>query len=126
MTSHALNPDAVREALEAAGRRCTPQRLAVYDHLSRDDRHPTAEDVYNAVKLSIPNVSLATVYKALETLVACNLASKLTAGDGSARYDARPKSLSPPLPPIRDRPGLAHAVRPRPDRQDRSRLVCNV
>lgn len=89
MTFHTLSSADVRDALEAVGRRCTPQRLAVYDHLSRDDRHPTAEDVYIAVKRSIPNISLATVYKSLETLVACNLASKITAGDGSARYDAR-------------------------------------
>ena len=33
--------------------------------------------------------SLATVYKALETLVSCGLAMKLTYGDDSARYDAR-------------------------------------
>jgi Fur family peroxide stress response transcriptional regulator len=89
MTSIALEPAALREALEAAGRRCTPQRLAVYDHLSRADHHPTAEEVYQGVKASIPNISLATVYKALETLVASGLSTKLTAGDGSARYDAR-------------------------------------
>ena len=34
-------------------------------------------------------ISLATVYKALEALVASGVATKLTAGDGSARYDAR-------------------------------------
>ena len=34
-------------------------------------------------------ISLATVYKSLETLVTCGLASKLTYSDGSARYDAR-------------------------------------
>ena len=37
----------------------------------------------------IPKISLATVYKALEALVASGAATKLTAGDGSARYDAR-------------------------------------
>jgi Fe2+ or Zn2+ uptake regulation protein len=89
MLAPALDPDALRDALEAAGWRCTPQRLAVYDRLSRSDHHPTAEAVYQAVKATIPNISLATVYKALEALVASGLATKLTAGDGSARYDAR-------------------------------------
>jgi Fe2+ or Zn2+ uptake regulation protein len=37
----------------------------------------------------IPDISLATVYKSLETLVGCGLAVKLTYGDGSARYDGR-------------------------------------
>jgi Fur family peroxide stress response transcriptional regulator len=89
MTSPALDLVALHEALEAAGWRCTPQRAAVYGHLALAEHHPTAEDVYQGVKTTIPNISLATVYKALETLVASGLATKITAGDGSARYDAR-------------------------------------
>lgn len=84
-----LDPDALRETLESAGWRCTPQRAAVYALLAGSDHHPTAEEVYQGVKGSIPNISLATVYKALEALVASGLAAKLTGGDGSARYDAR-------------------------------------
>ena len=89
MLAPALDPTAVSHALEASGWRCTPQRLAVYDHLARAGHHPSAEEVYQSVRATIPKISLATVYKALETLVACGLAAKLTAGDGSARYDAR-------------------------------------
>lgn len=85
----ALDHDDLRLALEGAGWRCTPQRLAVYDHLSSAVHHPTAEEVYQGVRLTIPKISLATVYKALEALVASGVATKLTAGDGSARYDAR-------------------------------------
>jgi Fe2+ or Zn2+ uptake regulation protein len=84
-----LDPEALRAALEAAGWRCTAQRLAVYDHLARAEHHPTAEEVYQAVRTAVPKISLATVYKALEALVASGVAAKLTAGDGSARYDAR-------------------------------------
>lgn len=88
------HPDSrpLREILDAAGLRCTPQRLAVYDELRRAERHPTAEDVYHAVRTRIPRISLATVYKALETLVAVGAVQRLTTGDGaqSARYDARP------------------------------------
>ncbi len=81
-------PD-LRATLEAAGRRLTRQRAAVYDHLCRADHHPTAEDVYRRVKESIPSISLATVYKALEALVDSGLAARLVAANGSARYDAR-------------------------------------
>ena len=79
----------VRQALEAAGCRYTAQRAAVYDYLERVKNHPTAEDVYQAVRLQLPKISLATVYKALEALVEAQLATKLTNGDGSARYDCR-------------------------------------
>jgi Fe2+ or Zn2+ uptake regulation protein len=79
----------VRAALERAGGRFTQQRAAVYAYLERVEDHPTAEDVYNAVRQSLPKLSLATVYNALEALVHAGLANKLTYGDGSARYDCR-------------------------------------
>src|SRR3954468_24560850 len=89
MMSPPLDAVDLRTALEGGGWRCTPQRAAVYAHLCRAEHHPTAEEVYHGVKATIPKISLATVYKALEALVASGLAAKLTAGDGSARYDAR-------------------------------------
>lgn len=89
MTSPALGPDEFRAALESAGWRCTRQRQAVYDFLARAESHPTAEEIYQSVKGAVPRISLATVYKSLEALVATGLAAKLTGNDGSARYDAR-------------------------------------
>lgn len=79
----------LRAALESNGQRFTEQRAAVYRFLHGTDRHPTADDVFTAVRGEIPDISLATVYKSLETLVGCDLAVKLTYGDGSARYDGR-------------------------------------
>jgi Fur family transcriptional regulator, peroxide stress response regulator len=83
-------PDLVlREVLEASGQRFTEQRAAVYRFLATTTAHPTADEVFTAVRVEITDISLATVYKALETLVGCGLATKLAFGDGSARYDAR-------------------------------------
>ena len=79
----------LREALESNGQRFTEQRAAVYRFLVGTDVHPTADDVFTSVRHDIPDISLATVYKSLETLVGCGLATKLTYGDGSARYDGR-------------------------------------
>jgi Fur family transcriptional regulator, peroxide stress response regulator len=76
-----------RDALERAGWRYTRQRAAVFDYLHTVESHPTAEEVYLAVRRQIPKISLATVYKALEALVDSHLADKLTTGDGPARYD---------------------------------------
>jgi Fe2+ or Zn2+ uptake regulation protein len=77
----------VRAALRAAGCRFTAQRAAVYTYLERAHHHPTADDVYRGLRRRLPNLSLATVYKALEALVASQLANKLTNAGGSARYD---------------------------------------
>lgn len=78
----------LREALEATGHRFTGQRAAVYRFLSGTTSHPNADEVFQEVRGQVPGISLATVYKSLETLVNCGLATKLTYSDGSARYDA--------------------------------------
>lgn len=83
------DPAAVREALRAAGCRYTLQRAAVLEFLESVESHPTADEVYRGVQDRLPKISLATVYNALETLVAARLAMKLTHGDGAARYDGR-------------------------------------
>lgn len=88
--NHAPPADALlREALEANGQRFTEQRAAVYRYLCGTRLHPSADEVFTHVRAEITDISLATVYKALETLVSCGLAVKLSFGDGSARYDAR-------------------------------------
>ena len=79
----------LRKALEETGHRYTEQRAAVYRFLSSTTSHPNADEVFREVRNHVPGISLATVYKSLETLVSCSLAAKLTYSDGSARYDAR-------------------------------------
>jgi Fur family peroxide stress response transcriptional regulator len=79
----------VRQALEEAGCRYTRQRAAVFAFLQNVTTHPTVEEVYRAVRRSVPRISLATVYKALEALVAARLAARLTCDDGRSRYDCR-------------------------------------
>ncbi|MCS7168794.1 MAG: transcriptional repressor [Gemmatales bacterium] len=79
----------LREALSEAGLRYTAQREAVYDYLCSVYTHPTAEEVYHAVRQRIPRISLATVYKCLEALVACGKATKITSSSGPTRYDPR-------------------------------------
>jgi Fe2+ or Zn2+ uptake regulation protein len=78
-----------RHALEEGGWRFTRQRLAVYKYLHSVDSHPTAEEVYTAIRPEHSKISLATVYKALEVLVEAELAGKLAFVDGPARYDCR-------------------------------------
>ena len=79
----------LREALAANGQRFTEQRAAVFRFLWDTTSHPTADEVFLQVRLDVPGISLATVYKSLETLVGCGLAVKLAYGDASARYDGR-------------------------------------
>ena len=79
----------LRRALRERGVQLTSQRAAVFDYLSNFEHHPTAEEIYLAIKPKLPRISLATVYKNLEALTKCEVISKLTYGDGAARYDIR-------------------------------------
>jgi Fe2+ or Zn2+ uptake regulation protein len=45
--------------------------------------------VFSSVRGEISNISLATVYKALEALVDAGLATRIGDGNGPARYDGR-------------------------------------
>ena len=79
----------LRQALESTGQRFTEQRAAVYRYLSSTTSDPNADEVFQNVRSEVPGISLATVYKSLETLVSCGLATRLSYSDGSARYDGR-------------------------------------
>jgi len=46
----------------------TTQKIKIFDHLRNTDNHPTAEQVYNAVRRDLPTISLATVYRNLHAL----------------------------------------------------------
>ena len=74
--------------LHKAGYRVTKQRTAVYDYLRSTDSHPTAEAIYQSVRRQVPQISLATIYKAVDSLVDVGLVSRIQRGASSARYDA--------------------------------------
>jgi Fe2+ or Zn2+ uptake regulation protein len=88
-TSCNLEQAELHDTLTQAGLRCTRQREAVLVYLRTAEGHPTAAQVYAAVKEHLPNISLATVYKTLETLVDAGLAAKLPDAGGPARFDCR-------------------------------------
>jgi Fe2+ or Zn2+ uptake regulation protein len=77
------------EALRKRGYRVTPQRLAVHRTLRDLDRHVSADELLDAVSGRLPNVSLPTVYAALEALEEAGLIRRVAAGRGAALYDAR-------------------------------------
>ncbi len=76
------------ERCKKEGLKITPQRVAVYEILLRSENHPTVEEIYEEVKKKYPFVSLATVYRTVETLEQMGLAKKVCYWGSSARYDA--------------------------------------
>ena len=78
----------LRDALADAGLRYTTQRAAVFAYLEWSRAHPTADEIFQAVRDDVPQISLATVYNALDALVEVNLATRLEGTNNTARYDS--------------------------------------
>ncbi len=51
-------------------RRQTKQLNVIWDEIADDTSHPTADQIYERVRKKIPNISLGTVYRNLQKLVA--------------------------------------------------------
>ena len=81
--------DIITQALAAKGLKITHQRIVVLKELINTVKHPTAEQIYEKVKKNNPSISLATVYKILETFVDNELIKRVSTPKGSMRYDAR-------------------------------------
>ena len=73
--------------MEVAARRRTRQRRLVYEAVASTDVHPTAEWVYERVRREIPRVSLGTVYRNLQLLVADGKLKAWSRGR-TTRFDA--------------------------------------
>jgi Fur family peroxide stress response transcriptional regulator len=50
-------------------RRYTRQLAVVWDAVKNETSHPTADQIYDKVRVELPNISLGTVYRNLQKLV---------------------------------------------------------
>ncbi|MEO2004869.1 MAG: transcriptional repressor [Candidatus Poribacteria bacterium] len=80
--------DALTSRLRDAGHCVTRQRVAIYGYLRSTDGHPSAEQVYDAVRGKIPRVSLATVHGGFYSLMSVGLVREIARGVSPARDDA--------------------------------------
>ena len=67
--------------------RVTPQRKTILNYLISHHTHPSVEMIYEDLKGSVDNISMATVYNTLKLFVDYNLVIELKNGDGSTHYD---------------------------------------
>jgi Fur family transcriptional regulator, peroxide stress response regulator len=72
----------------AAGLAVTPQRLAIFRRLVATDPHPSAEELHAAVRREMPTLSLATVYKTLDTLAGIGAVRPVSRLGARGRWDA--------------------------------------
>lgn len=75
------------EKLRNQGFHITPQRLAILEFLSHSSTHPSAIDIFQALKPDYPSLSLATVYNTLKILKAIGEVLEIPGGSEGNRYD---------------------------------------
>jgi len=80
----------VKRILRGAGYKLTRQREMILKVLLKNnDRHLSADDVYNLVKEEAPDIGLSTVYRTLDLFSECNILHGINFGDGRKRYEFR-------------------------------------
>ena len=75
------------ERCRSAGLKVTPQRLAIYRAILAATDHPSAEDLFTAVRQEQPSLSLGTIYKTLDAFEAAGLVCQVALLNESKRYD---------------------------------------
>jgi Fe2+ or Zn2+ uptake regulation protein len=75
------------DGVRAAGLKLTAQRIAIVRELAADDSHPTAQELYERLRFSLPSMSFATVYNTLDALTAAGLCKGMSLSPGSGRFD---------------------------------------
>ena len=68
-------------------RHSTQREVVKANILARYD-HPTASEVYDSVRAVLPRISLATVYRHLESFVDEGIIARIAMAEGPDRFDA--------------------------------------
>jgi Fur family ferric uptake transcriptional regulator len=75
-------------ALRDKGKRMTRQRRLIWDtFVAESDRHLSADDVVERVRMELPHVNPSTIYRTLELLVDERLLLRTDLGSDRAHYE---------------------------------------
>ena len=66
------------EYLKSCGVRPSLQRLAIYKYVAEHPTHPTADEIYEALKDQIPTLSKTTVYNTVKLLTEQGIIKMIT------------------------------------------------
>ncbi|MCI5868777.1 MAG: transcriptional repressor [Dorea sp.] len=83
-----ISKEKFKEMLREKGLKVTNQRLLVLEVLAdHQDKHLTAEDIYELVKEDYPEIGLATIYRTVQLLLEMQLVDRISLDDGCVRYE---------------------------------------
>lgn len=80
-----------RRMIREMGLKVTQQRLAILESLSGGQAHVTAQEVYEEVHESYPEIGFATVYRFLRKMAESEMVTEVRMGGLPARYELTPR-----------------------------------
>ena len=63
--------------------------MAIFNYLAGTESHPSPDEVYENIRVQLPSISLATVYKVLDQFHRQGFLRRVSTEGQVARYDAR-------------------------------------
>ena len=86
-----VDPTAFKRMIREMGLKVTQQRMAILEGLSSGRAHVTAQEVFEVVNVSHPEIGFATVYRFLRKMAEQNLVTEVRMGGLPARYELTPR-----------------------------------
>lgn len=84
----AIDRERFQKILKEKGLKVTSQRMVVLEALALNpEKHLTAEEIYEIVKVDNPEIGLATVYRTVQLLLELELIERINLDDGYVRYE---------------------------------------
>lgn len=81
----------LKRIIRALNLKVTTQRMAILKSLHDGRRHVTAQELYEKLSATHPEIGFATVYRFLRTLTEGNFVTEVRMGGLPARYELAPK-----------------------------------
>lgn len=78
------------EILKERKLKITPQRIAILEELEKKG-HSTVDDIFNGIKLRVPSISLATVYKNILALQSADIIKSIKTPTHKQKYELNAK-----------------------------------
>ncbi len=86
-----VDPGTFKRMIRQMGLKVTQQRLAILESLSAGRAHVTAQEVFEVVNSTYPEIGFATVYRFLRKMAEQKLVTEVRMGGLPARYELTPR-----------------------------------
>lgn len=76
-----------KTVLRQKGYKLTGPRLAILDHMAKENGHPDVQEIFEGIRSGYPGIGIATVYRTVDLLVKAGLVRPLVLKNNQVRYE---------------------------------------